>query len=107
MKMSIWKNKNKMWMFPLFFLALFFAASAAVMLLWNFILPTIFVGVGFLNFPKAMGLLVLCRLLFGGFRGPSNRGKHHRNQWKEKFQNMSDEEKNQFKNEWRNRCVSR
>ena len=42
--------------------------STVVMLLWNALLPSLF------NFPaitwyQALGLLVLCKLLFGGFRG--------------------------------------
>lgn len=61
-------NKRKMWLFPLFFIGIFLAASGLVMFLWNSILPTLFSGVGLLSFSHAMGLLVLCRLLFGSFK---------------------------------------
>ena len=42
--------------------------GGAVQYLWNNILPPV-IGVGVLTFWQAVGLLVLCRLLFGGFRG--------------------------------------
>ncbi len=46
------------------------AASVIVMLLWNALIPSL-IGWGAVNFWQAAGLLILCRLLFGGF------GRHH------------------------------
>jgi hypothetical protein len=40
-----------------------------VMTLWNAIIPGVFVGVRAVDYRQALGLLVLSRLLFGGFRG--------------------------------------
>ena len=40
--------------------------SALVMLLWNLVIPGIF-GLSCINFWQAAGLLILSRLLFGGF----------------------------------------
>lgn len=40
-----------------------------VMRLWNHILPGLIPGVGYLTFYKAVGLLLLSKILFGGFRG--------------------------------------
>lgn len=100
-------NKRKMWLFPLFFIGIFLAASGLVMFLWNSILPTLFSGVGLLSFSHAMGLLVLCRLLFGSFKGPGNNRNHNGRHWKEKLGNMTDEEKEKFKSEWKNRCMNR
>lgn len=53
-----------------FFLAfLFFAGlGAAVMLLWNGLLPEI-LGLKSITYVQALGLLVLCRLLFSGLGG--------------------------------------
>jgi len=65
-------------------LALF---GLAVMLLWNAILPGL-VPVGQLDYPRAVGLLALCRLLFGGL-GPGFRGRGLR----EHFHNMNPEER--------------
>ena len=46
------------------------ALGAAVMYLWNALLPSLF-GVRAISFGEAVGLLVLCKLLFGGWRGGS------------------------------------
>jgi hypothetical protein len=40
-----------------------------VMTLWNAVIPGVFVGVRAVDYRQALGLLVLSRLLFGGFRG--------------------------------------
>jgi hypothetical protein len=44
-----------------------------------------------------LGLLVLCKLLFGGFK--MNGGYQNRTgkRWKEKFEAMSEEEREEFK----------
>lgn len=79
--------------------------AAVVQWLWNAILPDL-VHVGRLTYWKALGLLVLCRILFGGFRGgpPGNRGPFNRRAWREKWMNMSEEERQNFKAQWRQRC---
>ena len=46
-------------------LALFILFSLVVMLLWNTIMPGL-LGTGCLNYLQAAGLLLLCRILFGG-----------------------------------------
>lgn len=62
----------------IFFIPVVAAIAAAlgyiVMFLWNWILPEV-VHAGRLNFWQALGLLVLCRLLFGNFNkgGGNNR----------------------------------
>jgi hypothetical protein len=52
-----------------------FIGGTAVQLLWNWLMPAMF-GWRELTFWQALGLLALCRILFGGFGGP--RGKRHR-----------------------------
>lgn len=48
-----------------------FVGGEIVKLLWNWLLPTLF-GWRVLTFWQALGLLALCRILFGGFgRGPT------------------------------------
>ena len=44
--------------------------SFVVMWLWNRLMPVIF-GLHAISFWQALGLLVLSRILFGGFRGPA------------------------------------
>ncbi|MCA6434952.1 MAG: hypothetical protein IM600_11750 [Bacteroidetes bacterium] len=72
------------------------AIGYIVMLLWNAIIPDL-LKVGRLGFWQALGLLVLCKLLFGGFK--MNGGYQNRTgkRWKEKFEAMSEEEREEFK----------
>ncbi len=54
----------------------------AVMLLWNWIVPPLIIGAHTLDFWHAVGLLALCRILFGGFHGKGGwHGRHHRHGW--------------------------
>ncbi len=54
-------------------IALFiFLGGWIVMSLWNYLLPALF-GWRMITFWQALGLLILCRILFGGFGG---HGKH-------------------------------
>ena len=72
--------------------------SLAVMLLWNAIIPGI-LGLTIITFWQALGLLVLSRLLFGGFghgRGRGFCGMHNRNAIREKWMNMTPEERKEF-----------
>ena len=43
-----------------------FIGGGVVMLLWNWLAPTLF-GLRQVTFWQAIGLLALCRILFGGF----------------------------------------
>lgn len=43
-----------------------FIGGAIVMLLWNTLLPTLF-SLPAVSFWQALGILLLCRILFGGF----------------------------------------
>lgn len=103
---NAFNKRRKFILFPLAGLAFAALAGWIVMLLWNAILPGLITGVGAITYFKAVGLLILCRILFGGFRGPRG-GQHNfrgRNAWKEKMMNMSEEEKAAFKAEWKSRC---
>ncbi|CAB5281960.1 hypothetical protein IST455A_01658 [Burkholderia multivorans] len=69
-----------------------------VMMLWNWVMPTLFVGARTIDFAHALGLLVLSRILFGGFRG--HRGWHGRRHWR-KWESMTPEERERVRNAWR------
>jgi hypothetical protein len=77
--------------------------GAAVMLLWNSLMPQIF-GLMPLNYLQATGLLVLARILLGrlggglhGRRwGPGRHMFHHDNELRERWMNMSEEERKEF-----------
>jgi hypothetical protein len=72
-------------------------AAFAVMLLWNWLIPPL-AGWHSLSFIQALGLLVLCRILFGGFRGRIGPWGHGR------FRHMTAEERERFRQEMRARC---
>lgn len=75
----------------------------AVMLLWNAILPEV-IGVTEITYWQALGIFVLSKILFGGFRGGPPKRHKFRSKMKERFMNMTDEEKETFKDEWKSRC---
>ena len=91
-----------------FFVAAILLFTAVVMGLWNAILPAV-LGVKVITFIQALGILVLSKILFGGFRGGWRGG--HRHEWKqnmkEKWDTMTPEQREQFKAEWKNRCGGR
>ena len=77
-------------------IALLAAAAAIVMLLWNALLPGL-AGWSTVNYWQALGLLILCRLLFGGLHHGhplACRGGRHR--LHEKWLLMSREERETF-----------
>lgn len=76
-----------------------------VMLLWNNVLTAV-VTVSVINFWQALGLLLLSKILFGGFHGGwgNHKGRQWKNEMKEKWQCMSPEEREKIKQEWRSRC---
>ena len=73
---------------------LFIAAGGEVVLqLWNWLLPPIF-GWRQITFWQALGILALCRILFGGFGGRGfSRSKH-----------MTPEERERVRQRMRERC---
>ncbi len=98
---------------PLFILKLVLIlaiTSAVVMLLWNALIPAIFNG-PLLTYWQAAGLLLLAKILFGSMgRGFGRR--HHRypdEMWKRKlrakYEAMTPEEKEKFKNKCNSRFV--
>lgn len=95
---------RKRWiLFPLFFIAAALLLGGVVMFLWNAILPEV-VDARPLNYPQALGLLVLCRILFGGFRGGRPGGNHAALGPRGRWMSMNDEERAKFKAAWQERC---
>lgn len=91
----------------LFFLAVITAFSAVVMALWNAILPQV-LGVKTISFIQALGILLLSKILFGGFGGGRRwGGRHGRESMQEKWRMLTPEEQEKFKAEWKNRCGRR
>jgi hypothetical protein len=68
--------------------------------LWNWLMPAIF-GLRSITFAQAIGLLVLSKILFGGFHrhGGGGRGwrRGWRKDWEERWAKMSPEEQQRFR----------
>jgi hypothetical protein len=64
-----------------------------VMSLWNWVIPAVFVGGRAIDYLHALGLLVLSRILFGGFRGRG--GWHGHRPWR-RWERMNPEERENF-----------
>ena len=88
---------------PLFFIAMVAALGAIVMLLWNAIVPGLFTAAQPIDYLHALGLLVLSRILFGGFRGGGGwhwRMHRHRHGHWARMQEMTPEEREKFHRHW-------
>ena len=70
--------------------------------LWNYLMPGLF-GLRTITFWHAVGLMVLTRLLFGGF-GPGRGRFGWRGQMMQRWERMTPEEREKFRAGWRGRC---
>ena len=99
-----WVKRNK-WIFvagPLA-LAVFMAiCGEVVMHLWNCLAPMLF-GWRQITFWQALGLLVLCRLLFGGFGHGSGHSGSRRTR-NERWEKMTPEERERLRQSCGARC---
>ncbi|MDP4265303.1 MAG: hypothetical protein Q8941_22445 [Bacteroidota bacterium] len=76
-----------------------------VMLLWNNVLTPV-LHVSTVTFWQGLGILVLSKILFSSFNG---RGGSRRDYWKQRmmWNEMTPEQKEKFKEEWKDRCRRR
>ena len=87
------------------------AFGFGVMYLWNWLMPVLF-GLPVIEFWQAIGLVILGKLLFGGFHrghcGCGRYGGHWRGHWKSRFERklagMSPEERAKYKKGFYERC---
>lgn len=84
-------------------LVFFSIASAVVMYLWNWLMPELF-GLPEIDLLKAAGILFLSKLLFGGFH--KNHSGHNSPPWKKKWQNMPEEKKQKWKQQFASKWCS-
>ena len=102
-------GRRRFGFFPMFILLALLAFSYGVYWLWNNVLVAV-VAVRPVTYWQAMGLLVLSRILLGGFKfGPSGGYTPYGggSPWREKWRQMSEEDRAKFKNEWRKRGESK
>jgi hypothetical protein len=74
-----------------------------VRLLWNWLLPPLF-GWRQITFWQGVGLLALCRILFGGFGGRGFSRTGVRRRIAERWERMTPEEREKFRQAMRSRC---
>ncbi|HUE55288.1 MAG TPA: hypothetical protein VMO76_05610 [Candidatus Udaeobacter sp.] len=67
-----------------------------VMHLWNWLLPALF-GWRQITFWQGLGLLALCRILFGGFGFHGTGRSNFRRRMKERCEHMTPEERERFR----------
>jgi len=82
---------------------LFVAIGGEIVLhLWNWLLPPIF-GWRQITFWQALGLLALCRILFGGFGLHGSGRSNVRRRMEERWEHLTPEERERLRQSWRGR----
>jgi hypothetical protein len=76
--------------------------GVAVRELWNWLLPPLF-RFSPITFWQAVGLLALCRILFGGMGRHGSRGSYSRRRTIERWEAMTPEERERFRQGMRGR----
>jgi len=76
----------------------------AVMRLWNWLIPSLF-HLSAITFWQGLGLLTLSWILFGGLRGTgAGYRRHGRRHVQERWEQMTPEEREKFREWMRGRC---
>ena len=104
-KGKFYNGKGGKWLFVLIVPLVLGLAGLAVMWLWNMILPEL-LGVKTINFWQSVGLFLLCRILFGNFKGNrgNREGRRFGGRLRERWANATPEEREAIKEELRKRC---
>ena len=96
--------KARFILIPLGVIAFLSVISFIVMNLWNYLLPGI-LHVSAITFWQAMGIFILCKILFGFGKGGHRGGAPWvRHKMAERFKNMTPEEREKFKQQMEYRC---
>ena len=80
-----------------------FIGGEAVKMLWNWLLPPLF-SFRTITFWQAIGLLALCRILFGGFGRHGSGRSNLRRRMAERRERMTPEERERFRQGMRAGC---
>jgi hypothetical protein len=81
---------------------LLFGLVYGTMLLWNWLMPYLF-NLPVLSFWQTAGLLLLSKILLGGF-GFRNKGKAWKERFQDKYECMSEDEREAFKQKMKEKC---
>lgn len=92
---------------PLAIVAFVIIGGEVVLSLWNWLMPALF-GWRVVTFWQALGLLALCRILFGSWGGHGGHRSHFRRRmdekWQSRWEKMTPEEREKFREGMRSRC---
>lgn len=94
-------NRKKLILIPFGIAALLALVSYIVMVLWNNLLPEI-LHVSTITYWQAMGIFILCKILFGFGKGNGG-GPWGKRKMIERFKGMTPEERQEFKNEMKHK----
>jgi hypothetical protein len=89
--------------FPLFavlFVVVLAGVGFLVMGLWNWLMPALF-GLKLITYWQAVGLLILSKILFGGFRRTGWRGRDRLHSMRGRWRQRTPEEREQFRQDLR------
>ena len=90
------RRATKFVMFGLMAIVAFALFGFIVMWLWNWVVPPV-IGWHTVTYWQAIALLILGHLLFGGFRGGHRGRGHWRRRMHEKWERMTPEERQKFR----------
>ncbi len=78
--------------------------SFVLMSLWNWLMPALF-GWRLISYWQALGILILSKILFGGFRGgPGPSRWDWRRRMMKRWEKMTPDEREKFREGLRGRC---
>jgi hypothetical protein len=100
-----WGRRFHWWIAPIA-VAAFAAFGFILMLLWNWLMPALF-ALPHLGFWQAWGLLILCKILFGGIHGHHGHKRWERGRMRrviERWEEMTPEEREKFRRKMREGC---
>jgi hypothetical protein len=100
------KRKRLIWLVPAAILGIIlftFIGGEVVMRLWNWLLPMLF-GWRQITFWQALGILLLCRILFGGLGHHGHGRSRFRRRMAERWEHMTPEERERFRQGMGGRC---
>ena len=97
------RYRARRWVFVPFAIIVLILFGWVVQLLWNNVAVPV-LHVGLVTYWQGLGILLLSKILFSSFNG---RGGYRRDgHWKQRmmWESMTPEQKEKFREEWRNRC---
>lgn len=96
-------RKKWFFMIPVLIALFIVIGGEVVMHLWNWLLPMLF-GWRQITFWQSVGVLALCRILFGGLGGRGGHRPNFRRRMWERWERMTPEEREKFRQGMGGRC---